>query len=323
MKLATYSDGQSQRVGVVRNDDLVLDIAAAAEAHGYDDRPFLSMLDLIEASDKGLDIVRALEEGRDNEAFLKPVSSVRLLPPIPLPPQIRDFTVFSGHVVGAPIGMRKLAARLAGEPEPSLSPGGVPEVYAAQPIYYISNRFSVAGHDDVVVWPRYSQYMDFELEFAAILSRGGRNIRREEAHRYIFGYTIYNDFSARDAQLKEMAGMLGPAKGKSFDGGNVFGPWIVTADEIKDSRALRMEARVNGKVWASGDSSGMLHSFEDMIEFVSRDETLHPGEIFGSGTMGGGCGLELNRYLSDGDVIELEVSGIGTLRNQVRIPSGS
>lgn len=214
--------------------------------------------------------------------------------------------------------MRKLAARLAGEPEPDIAPGEASSIYREQPIYYLTNRFSVAGHEDVVYWPNYSAFMDFELEFAAIIGKGGKNIPRHRASEHVFGYTIYNDFSARDAQLKEMAGMLGPAKGKSFDRGNVFGPWIVTSDEIEDARALKMEARVNGEIWASGDSSAMLHSFEDMIAYVSKDETLYPGEIFGSGTMGGGSGLELNRYLSDGDVVELDVGGIGILRNTVR-----
>jgi 2-keto-4-pentenoate hydratase/2-oxohepta-3-ene-1,7-dioic acid hydratase in catechol pathway len=113
-----------------------------------------------------------------------------------------------------------------------------------------------------------------------------------------------------------MGGQLGPAKGKDFDTGNVFGPWIVTPEELGDPYALEMVARVNGEEWSRGNSAGMHHRFEDMIAFVSRSETLHPGEILGSGTVGSGCGLEQGRFLADGDVVELEVEGIGVLRNR-------
>jgi 2-keto-4-pentenoate hydratase/2-oxohepta-3-ene-1,7-dioic acid hydratase in catechol pathway len=123
--------------------------------------------------------------------------------------------------------------------------------------------------------------------------------------------------SARDAQATEMEGQLGPAKGKDFDTGNVLGPWLVTADEIGDPYDLTMVARVNGEEWSRGHSGTMHHRFEDIIAFVSRSETLHPGEILGSGTVGGGCGLELGRFLDPGDVVELEVERIGVLRNRI------
>jgi 2-keto-4-pentenoate hydratase/2-oxohepta-3-ene-1,7-dioic acid hydratase in catechol pathway len=216
--------------------------------------------------------------------------------------------------------MGRIAARKSGDEAAvaAMRPlDDVPEVYKARPVYYITNRFSVSGTDTNVVWPDYSTLMDFELEFGVFLSRQGRNIRTEQAREHIFGYTIYNDFSARDTQFEEMQGMLGPAKGKSFDAGNVLGPWIVTADEIPDPYGLAMTARVNGEVWTSSTSAGMLHSFEDMIAYVSRHETLRAGEFFGSGTVGGGCGLELDRWLKHGDVVELEVENIGILRNRV------
>ena len=113
-----------------------------------------------------------------------------------------------------------------------------------------------------------------------------------------------------------MAGQLGPAKGKDFDTGNVFGPWIVTADELGDPYQLQMTARVNGEVWGGGSSSAMHHRFEDLIAFISQSETLHAGEIIGSGTVGTGCGLELGRFLQSGDVVELEIERIGVLRNR-------
>jgi 2-keto-4-pentenoate hydratase/2-oxohepta-3-ene-1,7-dioic acid hydratase in catechol pathway len=152
---------------------------------------------------------------------------------------------------------------------------------------------------------------------AATQKQRGSNISARRAAEHIFGFTIFNDFSARDAQRAEMEGHLGPAKGKSFDGGNVLGPWIVTPDEIGDPYNLEMRAFVNGELWSEGTSHGMLFSFEEMIEHISKDETLMPGEFIGSGTVGNGCGLELGRFLEDGDTVELEVEKIGRLRNRV------
>ena len=132
----------------------------------------------------------------------------------------------------------------------------------------------------------------------------------------IFGFMIFNDFSARDTQGMEMESGLGPSKSKDFDGANAMGPWIVTIDEFYPDSAV-MTVRVNGEVRSIGNSSSMTVKFEDLIAFISTSETLHAGEILGSGTVGGGCGLEAGKLLADGDVIELEVEGIGTLRNTV------
>ena len=192
-----------------------------------------------------------------------------------------------------------------------------PKVWYEQPIYYKANRFSVVGHEATVRWPAYSNLLDYELELACVIGRRGVDIERDDALAHVFGWTIFNDVSARDAQGTEMAGSLGPAKGKDFDTGNVFGPWVVTADEIGDPHDLTMVARVNGEEWSRGSSSTMHHRFEDIIAWVSRSETLHAGEILGSGTVGTGCGLEQGRFLKPDDVVELEVEGIGVLRNRV------
>jgi 2-keto-4-pentenoate hydratase/2-oxohepta-3-ene-1,7-dioic acid hydratase in catechol pathway len=159
--------------------------------------------------------------------------------------------------------------------------------------------------------------MDYELEFGIITKNKGANIPVSQAKDHIFGFTIFNDFSARDAQRLEMEGRLGPAKGKSFDGGNVMGPWIVTPDEIGDPYNLKMEVRVNGEVRSKGVSEGMLSSFEEIIAHITQDETLMPGEFIGSGTVGNGCGLELGWFLEHGDTVELEVEKIGILKNRV------
>ena len=219
---------------------------------------------------------------------------------------MRDGMSFPLHILQAPRGQLKLAARAKNDmaelaridAEPL---GELPEVYRKQPIYYITNRFSVRGTNTTVKWPRYSQVMDYELEFGIITKNKGANISAAKAKDHIFGYTIFNDFSARDAQRIEMEGRLGPAKGKSFDGGNVMGPWIVTPDEIGDPYKLKMEARVNGEMRSQGVSEGMLFSFEEIIAHVTKDETLMPGEFIGSGTVGNGCGLELGWYLEHGD----------------------
>jgi Fumarylacetoacetate (FAA) hydrolase family/Bacterial regulatory proteins, tetR family len=139
----------------------------------------------------------------------------------------------------------------------------------------------------------------------------GQRIFPPQGRASIFGYTIFNDFSAHDAQWVEMEGRPGPAKGKSFDGGNVLGPWIVTPDEIGDPYRLKMEARVNGEVRSQGTTEGMLFSFEQIIARISRDETLMHGESIGSGTVGNECGLELGWFLEHGDCVELEVERSG------------
>ncbi len=321
MILATYeTDGGSPAIGVVVGDT-VFDLAAGAARAGEDVAPFATMISLMEAGEAGLERAAALvERFVDDGDLSRPLSAVTLLSPVPVPAQIRDFLVFPGHIRNASAGMRKLAARIQGTPAlpTDARPGGeIPAIYRQQPIYYKANRFSVIGTDHDVHWPGYSEVMDYELEFGVFIGRGGQDIPLERAHEHIFGYAIFNDFSARDTQMMEMQGRLGPAKGKDFATGNAIGPWIVTRDEIADPYALAMAARINGEAWSLGSSAGMLHSFEDMIAFVSRDEMLHSGEFFGSGTTGGGSGLEQDRYLSDGDVVELEVERIGVLRNRV------
>jgi 2-keto-4-pentenoate hydratase/2-oxohepta-3-ene-1,7-dioic acid hydratase in catechol pathway len=193
----------------------------------------------------------------------------------------------------------------------------VPKVWYERPIYYKPSRFAVCGPGDEVAWPAYSKTMDYELEFCCVIGRPGRDISRDAARGHIFGYTIFNDFSARDEQTIEMLGNLGPGKGKDFDGSNALGPCLVTADEIPDPYALGMAVRVNGEERGRGSSAEMHWKFEDCIAHVSRAETLYPGEILCSGTVGNGCGLEIGRYLEDGDLVELQVERIGVLRNRV------
>ena len=323
MKLATFKSGGQDKVAIVHaGDSRLFDLAAAASRSGGNPA-FASMLALIDAGDAALEqAAKVFDAHGKDEQLSVPVEGADILAPIPEPRQMRDGMSFPLHILQAPRGQLKLAARAKNDmaelaridAEPL---GELPEIYRKQPIYYITNRFSVRGPNTTVKWPRYSQVMDYECEYGVITKNKGANISAAKARDHIFGYTIFNDFSARDAQRIEMEGRLGPAKGKSFDGGNVMGPWIVTPDEIGDPYRLKMEVRVNGKMRSQGVSDGMLFPFEEIIAHVTKDETLMPGEFIGSGTVGNGCGLELGWYLEHGDSIELEVEKIGILKNRV------
>ncbi|MGH6750961.1 MAG: fumarylacetoacetate hydrolase family protein, partial [Bradyrhizobium sp.] len=281
MKLATFLSGGQEKIGIVHSGDAQLfDLAAAAVRDGSANPAFASMLALIDAGPRALDQAAAAFEKHGQDGTLTvAIANAEILAPIPEPRQMRDGMSFPLHILQAPRGQLKLAARAKNDmvelerlnAEPL---GELPEVYRKQPIYYITNRFSVRGTNTTVKWPRYSQVMDYECEYGIITKNKGANISAAKAKDHIFGYTIFNDFSARDAQRIEMEGRLGPAKGKSFDGGNVMGPWIVTPDEMGDPYHLKMEVRVNGKMRSQGVSDGMLFSFEEIIAHVTKDETL-------------------------------------------------
>ena len=321
-KLATYRKDGAVRVGVVHDDDRRLfDLAAAAGRANFAESSFSSMLDLMDAGPEGLDMARRLfDDRRDQEDLSVALTEVELLAPVPRPRQMRDCMSFETHIRQSWRGAMRLAAGedaaalAAIEAEP-LAP--LADVYRERPIYYITNSLIVGGPNTTVLWPRYSTVMDYELEFGVFLGKTGANVTAAQARNHIFGYTIFNDFSARDQQMKEMSGRLGPAKGKSFDGANVLGPWIVTPDEIGDPNDLAMEVRVNGETRGRNRSRNMLFTFEEMIAYMSQEETLFSGEFIGSGTVGNGCGLEIGRYLQHGDSVELEVENIGVLRNRV------
>jgi 2-keto-4-pentenoate hydratase/2-oxohepta-3-ene-1,7-dioic acid hydratase in catechol pathway len=324
MKLATYVMHGMARIGIVHDhDERVFDLVAAAGRAGQPDSAFESMLDLIDGGDAALDHARTLFQQRSQEADLSiALTQVQLLSPVPVPRQMRGFTNFDGHLRHAPLGVQRLLARVKGLPPPNLPDHvEVPAINRQRPIYLKTNRFSVIGTDTDIRWPSFANYMDYELECGFFLGRGGVNIKAEHAHGHIFGYTIFNDISARDEQVVEMQGHLGPAKGKDFDTGNVIGPWIVTRDELPDIRTRRMTARVNGELRTETNMSDGVFTFEEMIAFVSRDETLYAGEFISGGTVTGGSGLERDIYLSDGDLMEFSIDGIGTLCNRIVKPA--
>ena len=310
MKLGSFvaPDG-AQHIGVLLPEGHIADLTASAPEPAFRD-----MLALIEAGPSALERARELAAA---PAVAFDATKVRLLAPLPRPARLRDFLSFELHVRQARANRYLLGY---GTERTDPAKVEVPKLWYERPGYYKGNPFSVVGTDADVHWPSYSKIIDYELELGVIIGRAGRNVAAEQALSYAFGYTIFNDFSARDAQYLDMASQLGPSKGKDFDTGNALGPWIVTADELGDPHNLEMRARVNGETWSRGASSTMHHSFAAMIAFASLEDSLVPGEVLGSGTVGSGCGLELGRFMKHGDVIELEVSGIGVLRNRIVAP---
>jgi len=239
-----------------------------------------------------------------------PLGEVVLLAPIPDPPTLRDFYAFEQHVK---TGRAKRGLEM------------LPEWYEI-PTFYFSNTSEISGPDATVPYPLGCQELDFELEIACVIGREGKNIALEEASDYIAGYTIMNDWSARDFQRKDTRLGLGPGKGKDF--ATSLGPYLVTPDELISRRSgsgaserydMTMLARINGKEVSRGNFKDIYHSFPQMIARASRNARLRVGDVLGSGTVGTGClfefGMTVHRWLQPQDVVELEIDGIGVLRN--------
>ncbi len=241
-------------------------------------------------------------------AFL--MNEVQLLAPVPDPQSFRDFYAFEQHVRAA----RKLRG-LEMHPD-----------WFRIPIFYFSNPAAIYGHGSEIPYPRKTNELDFELEFAVIIAGAGSDIPSKDADRHIAGYTICNDWSARDLQREEMAMSLGPAKGKDF--ATSFGPYMVTPDELEDAwdengkLNLRMTCHVNGTLISDGNTNDLYHPFKDMIERASMNTKLLSGDYLGSGTVGTGCILELRPentggWIKKGDVVTLEVKRLGVLENKI------
>ncbi len=251
--------------------------------------------DLLEAADGGMVAGRWVTEVGPT------VDEVRLLAPIPAPATVRDFYAFEEHV-------RAGFARRGGD---------IPEPWYEFPVSYKSNHRAILGPGEVVPWPSFTDELDYELELAAVVGRGGRDLDEEEAAAHLFGFTILNDISARDLQRREMAVGLGPTKSKDF--ATVLGPTLVTADEL-DVTELRVTATIDGETVTDTTTADMHWSFAQMLAWASRDEDVYPGDVLGSGTVAGGCGLEHGRMLRPGETIALHAPGIGTLTNVVGHP---
>jgi len=293
MRLVTYSTyAKSHQPGLLVDDEVY-------------PLPFASMMDLIEAGDAGLERARKAQSGKH-----VPLSSVTLHSPILRPTTLRDAYAFEQHV--------KTANANRGSE--------VPAEWYKFPVFYFTNPNNIFGPDDDIPYPPYTKELDYELEIAAVIGKPGRDIRPEDTPKHIFGFTIFNDWSARDIQRDEMKVRLGPAKGKDF--ASALGPCIVTLDELADRLTdrpgvygLAMRACINGEERSRGNFKDIYWSFGDILARASESVTLLPGDVIGSGTVGTGCLLELTKakgpWLKEGDVVELEIERVGVLRNRV------
>jgi 2-keto-4-pentenoate hydratase/2-oxohepta-3-ene-1,7-dioic acid hydratase in catechol pathway len=281
--------------------------ARAAERAAFELPP--SMIGILEAAPASLTIARHVlafiaedaqeTRGPRGEPIAYGLDEVRLLAPVPHPPVLRDFAGFEDHL-RVTFGKMGLL---------------IPPSWYDQPLAFKGSVSAIRGPEEVIPWPRYTERLDYEIEICAVIGPGGRDIPRERAREHIAGFTILNDWSARDVQRAEMAMGTGPFKAKDFAWG--LGPWITTADEIPDPSTLHMTVRVNGESWADVVPSDMYWTFEDMVSYASQEEDLQPGDLLGSGTVTGGCGFEIERWIRPGDVVELEIERIGTLRQYV------
>jgi 2-keto-4-pentenoate hydratase/2-oxohepta-3-ene-1,7-dioic acid hydratase in catechol pathway len=318
MKLVTFAYLDQTRLGALV-EDRVLDLASSSASPAP---AFASMLALIEAGPEAWNAARDIVKQARPNAMLG-FADIRLLAPLPRPTRLRDCSLFLEHMDVVLMRMAREAAAKEPDAEAAYQRLMSSGKYTLNPlfkktcVYYNADHTSVSGTETEIVWPSYSNWMDFELEWACVIGRPGRNIRRDNASDHIFGFTILNDWSARDVQLPLMDTMLGPGEGKDFTGSWGLGPCIVTPDELDDPYRLLMTAKVNGEEWTRGSTGSMHHRFEDAIVQFSREKSILAGEVIGSGTVLGGCGFELGRRLESGDVVELEIEHIGVLRNRV------
>ncbi|MBV9717134.1 MAG: fumarylacetoacetate hydrolase family protein [Solirubrobacterales bacterium] len=303
--MASTPFGDVDRLGALAGEQIV-DLSAANAALALErDGPAgaelgrrlvpSSVMGLLGREQAGMEAAQAaLDYALAQERFVVPLSGARLKAPLPRPNSIRDFMVVEEHVRNSGLD--------------------VPDVWYEIPVYWKGNADTVFGPGDEIRWPAYTEKLDYELELAAVIGRHGRSVSVGEAPNYIAGYTLFNDWSARDIQMREMKVGLGPGLGKDF--ATSMGPCLVTADEI-DPSAITMQARVSGETWSSGTLGAMRFGFAEIISHISQEQPLVPGDVLGSGTLGGGCGLELDRWIQPGDVIELEADSIGVLANRV------
>lgn len=323
MKLCTFAMptplGDVQRVGVLRGD-LVVDATAArvawlertlsaeAAARVGEAQVPPDMIALVGSGAPVFDWVReavddVLATGRDRTSrgatTVQAADAVRLLAPLPRPPGIACFVTWAAHIEDS---RDKGFAMLK-----------FPDRDSDLRAYYKANPDAVEGPGTTIPRPAYADETDVECELAAVVGIGGRDLSLDEARAAIVGYTIFNDVSYRAIQRREMAFGLGPTKGKDADHSNVLGPWLVTADEVGNPQDLGMSFVVNGRTIGSYHTSQMAWGFADLVAYLSRAQTLRPGQIVTSGAFPGGCGLDAGLKLHPGDVVEMRIDKLGGL----------
>lgn len=324
MKFVTFTrkdiENDQNRIGVLtKSESDIIDLQESySAAYGKTTACFDTMIALMESGEAGLALVKELKDRED--AVKVPSDKAKLCAPIPRPRSMRDMMCHELHILQC----RRTMARLGGmdvEKKEQENPDYFkPDKYWYEmPLYYKGNCDSFSGNEDEILFPPQEDKRDFELELAVVIGKKIKDVSPEDALDAVFGYTIFNDFSARSTQLYECSSQnhLGPAHGKDFDTGNSLGPCIVTPDEF-DVNNADMIAKINGEEWCHGNTRDMYHSVNDAIAYASRSETIYPGSIIGTGTVGNGCGLENNRFLNVGDKVELEIKGIGKLTNYIK-----
>jgi fumarylacetoacetate (FAA) hydrolase len=325
MKLVTYLHAQNKDLGLLANGR-IYSLSHACSSLCGGNLPD-NMLDFLRGGEKYMDMARQTEsliaEGKYDEPGI-PLNDAMLFAPIPDPTSCRDAYAFRQHV--------EAARRNRGVPM-------IPE-FDQYPIFYFTNHQAIMGPGDIYCMPDHFQKLDFELEVAVVIGTQGINVPAEEADRHIAGFMIMNDMSARTLQMEEMLLNLGPAKGKDFS--TVIGPWLVTPDELEPfaipakeghtgkNYNLEMKCRINGEQVSHGNVGQMDWTFAEIIERCAYGTHIMPGDVIGSGTVGTGCLLELNGtglrldpsyqpyWLKEGDVVEMEIDGLGLLSNTIR-----
>ena len=322
MKIVTYKYNESTHLGLIVNEKIYSLNSIAG-----------SMNDFLQMEEEGMRKAKELEEriknaNSNSEGIL--VSESELLAPVPNPPSCRDAYAFRQHVATA---RRNRGVDM------------IPE-FDQFPIFYFTNHNAILGPtDDIICMPDHMQKLDFELEAAIVIGKKGRNIKAKDADDYIAGYLIMNDMSARALQMEEMRLNLGPAKGKDFC--TIIGPYLVTKDELESKKvstadghdgntySLNMKCWLNGKLLSEGNMKDMNWTFAEIVERCAYGADILPGDVIGSGTVGTGCLLELNGshklenpdyepvWLKDGDIIEMEIEGLGKIKNKVVLENDS
>jgi len=322
MKIVTYKSGEAIDLGLLSDDKIYSLIAIANNMNA-----FLQMGE--SAMEKAKDLEESIKNGSSNSIGIS-LSNSELLAPVPCPPSCRDAYAFRQHVATA---RRNRGVDM------------IPE-FDQFPIFYFTNHNAILGPtDDILCMPDHMQKLDFELEAAIVIGKKGRNVKAKDADDYIAGYLIMNDMSARALQMEEMKLNLGPAKGKDFC--TIIGPYLVTKEELADKKvataeghdgdtySLNMKCWLNGELLSEGNMKDMNWTFAEIVERCAYGTDILPGDVIGSGTVGTGCLLELNGthklenpdyepvWLKNGDVIEMEIEGLGRIKNKVVLENNS
>jgi fumarylacetoacetate (FAA) hydrolase len=317
MKLVTYKTANRESLGIVVNHEVY-------DLHTCDSQIPCNINEFLKGGNALMEKARQVEQQISlKQITIKPQEQYELLAPVPKPPSCRDGYAFRQHVASA---RKNRGAEMIKE-------------FDQYPIFYFTNHLAIYGPGLIHCMPDHFNKLDFELEAAIVIGKPGRNIKAAEADSYIAGYTIMNDLSARALQMEEMLLNLGPAKGKDF--ATVIGPWLVTPDELEQYKVdakpghtgasynLDMTCNVNGIQVSKGNMADMDWTFAEIIERASYGCDLYPGDVIGSGTVGTGCFLELNgtgllndptyktQWLQPGDKVEMEITGLGTLKNTI------